>query len=149
MKLADDLREFVELLNSRGVEYLIVGGHAVAYHGYPRYTGDLDVFVRPSEENGAKLIVILGDFGFDELGLDATTFTEPDVVVQLGRPPNRIDLITQISGVEFDDAWKSREQAVLDGIPVPMLGRDALLANKRASGRAKDMADVRELEQRD
>lgn len=148
MKLADDLREFVGLLNSHGVEYLIVGGHAVAYHGYPRYTGDLDVFVRRSDENAAKLIALLIDFGFGALDLDATAFTEPDTVVQLGHPPNRVDLITQISGVEFGDAWETRVDALLDGIPVPMLGRNELLANKRASGRAKDLADLRELEER-
>ncbi len=146
MKLADDLREFVELLNSNAVEYMIVGGHAVAYHGYPRYTGDIDVFIRRSPENAARVASVLEAFGFGQLGADADTFVKPDMVVQLGRPPNRIDILTQISGVEFDQAWDSREAAVLDGVPVPIIGRQALLANKRASGRAKDLADVRELE---
>ena len=147
MKLAEDLREFVELLNSTKVEYLIVGGHAVGYHGYPRYTGDIDVFIRRSPENAARVASVLDAFGFGQLGADADTFQQPDMVVQLGRPPNRIDILTQISGVEFDDAWPGREDVLLDGVPVPMIGRDALLANKRASGRPKDLADLRELEE--
>jgi predicted nucleotidyltransferase len=147
VKLADDLREFVALLNSTRVEYLIVGAHAVGYHGYPRYTGDIDVFIRRSPENAARVASVLEAFGFGQLGADAETFQKPDMVVQLGRPPNRIDILTQISGVEFDDAWAGREDALLDGIQVPMIGRDALLANKRASGRPKDLADLRELEE--
>ncbi len=149
MKLADDLREFVELLNSQSVEYLIVGGHAVAYHGYPRYTGDLDIFLRRTPQNAAKIIIVLDEFGFSGLGLRETTFSQPDVIVQLGQPPNRIDLLTEISGVDFEGAWASRDGAYLDGIPVSMIGREALLANKRASGRPKDFADVHELEKLD
>lgn len=90
MKLQTDLREFIRLLNSRAVEYLIVGGHGVAFHGYPRFTGDIDFFVRPTPDNAARLVVVLGEFGFGQVGLDASTFTQPDKVVQLGRPPNRI-----------------------------------------------------------
>jgi hypothetical protein len=147
VKLADDLREFVALLNSANVEYLIVGGHAVGYHGYPRYTGDIDIFIRRSPENAARVASVLDSFGFGGLGADADTFLKPDMVVQLGRPPNRIDILTRISGVDFEDAWPNRERALLDGVPVAMIGRDALLANKRASGRPKDLADVRELEE--
>jgi len=147
VKLADDLREFVALLNSQKVEYLIVGGHAVGYHGYPRYTGDIDVFVRRTPDNAARVASVLDAFGFGQLGADAETFQKPDMVVQLGRPPNRIDILTQISGVEFDDAWAEREDAQLDGVPVPMIGRAALLANKRASGRPKDLADLCALEE--
>lgn len=147
MNLADDLREFVELLNSTGVEYLVVGGHAVAYHGYPRYTGDIDIFVRRTPENAAKIVSVLEAFGFGELSVQTDTFLEPDVVVQLGRPPNRIDILTKISGIDFQDAWESHDDANLDGIPVPIIGKDALLTNKRASARPKDLADLRELEE--
>lgn len=146
MKLADDLREFVALLNSAGVEYLIVLGHAVGYHGYPRYTGDVDIFIRRSPGNAARVASVLGSFGFGGLGADAETFQKSDVVVQMGRPPNRIDILTTISGVQFDDAWQTREQALVDGVPAPMIGRDALIANKRASGRQKDLADLHELD---
>ena len=145
MKLAKDLREFIELLNSRGVEYLVVGGHAVAWHGHPRFTGDIDFFVRSSETNALRLIDVLEAFGFGGLGIEASTFQRPNQVVQLGRPPNRIDLLSSISGVEFDEAWPARELAHMDGLPVPMLGRAALVANKRASGRLKDLADLEAL----
>lgn len=131
MKLQTDLREFIRLLNSRAVEYLIVGGHAVAFHGYPRFRGDIDFFVRPTPDNAARLVVVLGEFGFGQVGLDASTFTQPDKVVQLGRPPNRIDLLTSISGVEFSSAWEERIAADLDGLPVhqsrrPLSHRGAL-----------------------
>jgi hypothetical protein len=146
MKLQVDLREFVELLNSRLVEYVIVGGHAVAFHGYPRFTGDIDFFVRPSSQNAARLLDVLATFGFGDVGLDEATFTQPDKVIQLGRPPNRIDLLTSISGLDFDEAWAGRIDAELDGIPVRFPSRDSLLRNKRAAGRAKDLADVEALE---
>ena len=145
MKLQSDLREFIELLSSHRVDYLIVGGHAVAYHGYPRYTGDMDFFVRPSRENAVKVVAALAAFGFGQVGLDAETFTEPEKVVQLGRPPNRIDILTAISGVSFEEAWGGRVAAVLDGVPVHFIGRVALIANKRAAGRQKDLADLEEL----
>lgn len=145
MKLHKDLREFIALLNSHKVDYLIVGGHAVAFHGYPRFTGDTDFLVRPTAENAQHLIRALDAFGFGGIGLDASTFTQPDKVVQLGRPPNRIDLLTSISGVDFKKAWEGRVDAELDGLPVCFLGRAALLQNKRATGRTKDLDDVEKL----
>ena len=145
MKLQKDLREFIELLNSHGVEYLIVGGHAVAFHGYPRFTGDVDFFVQPTADNATRLLRVLAEFGFGNIGLDLETFTAPEKVVQLGRPPNRIDLLTSISGVDFALAWHKRVTAQLDGIPVCFLGRDELLQNKRAAGRAKDIDDLQKL----
>jgi predicted nucleotidyltransferase len=145
VKLQTDLREFIALLNSRAVEYLIVGGHAVAFHGYPRFTGDIDFFIRPTAENAARIVAVLGDFGFGEAGLDVPTLTQPDKVIQLGRPPNRIDLLTSISGVEFSDAWEERVAADLDGMLVQFIGKQSLLRNKRAAGRAKDLADVEAL----
>ena len=146
MKLHKDLKEFIELLNSHGVEYLIVGGHAVAYHGHPRYTGDIDFFVRPSRENAARVLGALDAFGFGQVGFNVDTFTEPEKVIQLGRPPNRIDLLTSISGVSFEDAWPSRVDAQLDGAPVWFIGKTALIANKRAAGRQKDLADLEEID---
>jgi hypothetical protein len=135
-------------LNSHEVEYVVVGGHAVAFHGYPRLTVDLDFFVRPDADNARRLMAALQDFGFGGTGLDLAAFTSKDKIVQLGRPPNRIDLLTGISGVSFEEAWAGRVAGDLDGVPVPFLGRDALLANKRASARPKDLVDAAEIERR-
>ena len=142
MKLHRDLREFVELLNSRGVEYVVVGGHAVAFHGHPRFTGDIDFLIAATPDNAARVLGCLAAFGFADLGLTVDDLLPAGQIVQLGRPPNRIDLLTSISGVEFDEAWRTRVPGTLDGLPVAYLGRDALRANKLASGRAKDLADI-------
>ena len=139
MKLQRDLREFVELLNSKGVEYVVVGGHAVAFHGFPRFTGDIDFFVCPTSKNAERIIEVLDAFGFGQAGLDSSALTTPGRVIQLGRPPNRIDLLTSISAVEFEDAWSSHVAGELDGLAVGFLSRDLLLQNKRAAGRAKDL----------
>jgi hypothetical protein len=142
MRLQKDLREFIELLNSNDVRYLIVGGHAVAYHGYPRTTGDIDFFVEVSEDNAAKLEKVLVGFGFGSLGLTAKDFREPGTIIQLGYPPNRIDLVTSISGVAFAEAWESRICDRVEGLPMIFLDKQTLLANKAASGRPKDLADI-------
>ncbi len=142
MKLHRDLREFVELLNSRGVEYVVVGGHAVAFHGHPRFTGDIDFLIAATPDNAARVLGCLASFGFPDLGVTVDDLMRAGQIVQLGRPPNRIDLLTSISGVEFDDAWRTRVAGTLDGLPVAYLGRDALRTNKLASGRAKDLADI-------
>jgi len=133
------------LLNSQKVEYLVIGGHAVAFHGYPRLTGDIDFFVRATRENGERILRVLGDFGFGDLGLELGDFTTPGRVIQLGRPPNRIDLLTSISGVEFDEAWSTRAAGELGDHSVFFLGRDALLRNKAASDRDKDRLDLKKL----
>jgi hypothetical protein len=146
VKLSKDLREFIELLNSHAVEYVVVGGYAVAYHGYPRYTGDIDFFIRPTDSNAELLLEVLDVFGFGEVGLTREDFTTPGRIVQLGLPPNRIDLVTGITGVTFDEVWGNRVPASLDGIPVSLIGKEELLRNKRASGRAKDLADVEAIE---
>ncbi len=145
MKLQRDLREFIALFNSARVEYVIVGGHAVAFHGHPRFTGDIDFLIRPTMTNARKVVVALRAFGFGKLALTAEDFVKPDLIVQLGRPPNRIDILTSISGVSFDDAWASRARSKLDGLSISLLGFDALIKNKTASGRDKDLVDVRKL----
>ncbi len=142
MRLHKDLREFIGLLNSHRVEYLVVGGYALAFHGVPRYTGDIDILVRCSADNASRIERCLADFGFASLGLAASDFLESGRVVQLGLPPNRIDLLTSISGVEFDEAWAGRVPAEIDGVPVSFIGRAAFLKNKRAAGRAQDRADL-------
>lgn len=146
MKLSDDLSAFVGLLNEHEVEYVVVGGHAVAFHGYPRYTGDIDFLVRPEAANAQRIIDVLDAFGFGQAGLQTDDFLDLDAIVQLGRPPNRIDLLTSISGVSFDEVWNGRVAGELDGHAVTFIGRDALIRNKRASGRTKDLADIEELD---
>jgi len=147
MSLNTDLREFIELLNSRGVEYVIVGAHSLAFHARPRYTGDLDILVRPSPENAAKLVSLLRDFGFAKGDLAESDFTVPEQMIQLGRAPNRIDLLTSISGVTVEDAFSTRMLAELEGLPVFVLSKEALILNKRAVGRPQDMADLESLEE--
>ena len=135
----------VELLNSRNVEYVVVGAHALAFHGHPRYTGDLDLLVRSSAENARRLADALIEFGFGSSGLTQGNFEKPDQIIQLGYPPNRIDLLTSISGVSFDEVWGTREQSTLDGVPVSYIGKTTFVRNKLASGRTKDAADVEAL----
>ena len=144
-KLQTDLKEFIGLLNSHKVEYLIVGGHAVAFHGHPRFTGDIDFFIRMTPRNVERLLVVLNHFGFGSLGITKDDLLEPKRVVQLGHPPNRIDLLTSISGVDFDSAWESRVESIMDDQPVIMIGWTELLRNKKAAGRQKDLADVQKL----
>jgi hypothetical protein len=142
VKLQKDLKEFIALMNSHEVEYVIVGGHAVAYHGYPRFTGDLDFFVRPSLENAARIMAVLQSFGFTDLTGLEDTLTEPGKVIQFGRPPNRIDILTGISGITFDQAMDTSVATTLADVPIRIIGRDALIQNKTAAARPKDLADV-------
>lgn len=142
MKLSPDLREFIELLNSKEVKYVIVGGHAVVFHGYPRLTVDVDFFVECSAENARRLEEVMHDFGFSSLGLTAKDFLEPGQVVQLGRAPNRIDLLTSLSGVTFEEAWQTKVAAKFGDLSVFILGRESLVKNKKATGRPQDLADL-------
>lgn len=146
MPLSSDLREFIALLNSRGVDYLIVGAHSLAFHARPRFTGDLDILIRPTAENAAKVVAVLNEFGFGELAVSPTDFTTPEQIIQLGRAPNRIDLLTSISGVSTNEAFASRVAAELDGLPVAFLSKTLLIANKRTVARPQDLADLTELE---
>jgi hypothetical protein len=145
-KLQRDLNEFVGLLNSQGVEYVVVGGHAVAFHGHPRFTGDIDLLVRPDRDNAQRLLRVLKDFGFGSLDLGPDDLTTPERIVQLGQPPNRIDLLSSISGVSFDEAWNTRVAGELGDHRVSFLGWDALIRNKTASNRDKDRLDVAKLQ---
>lgn len=145
MKLHKDLHTFVELLASAKVEFLVVGGHAVAFHGHPRFTGDIDLWVRAVPQNADRVLAVLTAFGFADLGVTQDDLLRPESIVQLGRPPHRIDLLTSISGVNFDEAWASKVGGRLDDLEVWYLGREALVTNKRASNRPKDLADLHEL----
>lgn len=143
--LSKDFKEFVALLNARGVEYLLVGGYAMALHGRPRNTGDLDVWIARNPENANKLLTALNTFGFSGLGLAQADFEAPDQVVQLGYPPFRIDLLTAIDGVEFSAAWQRREMVIHDGLSIAFIGLDDLKTNKKASGRPRDLDDLEQL----
>ena len=148
MALPKDFREFIESLNSHEVDYAIVGGYAVAFHGYPRFTADIDFLLRGDRANADRVVAALTDFGFGSLGIESGDFTQPDRVIQLGRPPRRIDLLTSITGVDTDRALATRVAAPLDGTPTWFLAEDLLLLNKRATGRVKDRADADTLARR-
>jgi hypothetical protein len=143
-----DFKDLLVCFGREGVEYVLVGAYALAFHGAPRATGDIDVFVRATAANAERTWRALMAFGapLAAAGVQARDFATPGLVYQIGLPPRRIDVLTEISGVSFDEAWESRVLADLDGLPVPFLGREALIANKRASGRLKDLADVERLE---
>jgi hypothetical protein len=149
MQLDPDFRAFVESFDRSDVRYLIVGGYALAAHGLPRFTGDLDVWVLVDQENASRVVRALEEFGFGGLGLAVADFNVPDSVVQLGYPPHRIDILTSIDGVEFSEAWERRLVVAADGLELPFIGREDLLVNKLAAGRPQDLADVDRLTQRD
>jgi len=149
MPLNKDLCEFVALLNANAVEYLVVGAYAVSFHGYPRYTGDLDLLIRPTAENAERVLRTMSEFGFGSLPITSDDLQRADYIVQLGVNPNRIDLLTSVSGVTFDEAWDSRCKGDLDGTPTHFIGREALIRNKEATGRARDLGDADELRKRE
>lgn len=144
MILPDDFREFLRCLNARRVDYLVLGGHAVSFHGYPRFTHDVDVFVRPVLANAERLLGALHDFGFGAVELTAKDFTLP-VTVVLGRAPYEIDVMTYIKGVDLEAAWSDRVEGILDTVSVHFLSKDHLIQNKLAVGRPEDHADVARL----
>lgn len=145
MDIGKDFKEFIELLNKHKVEYLVVGGYAVAMHGYPRYTGDIDFWVKPSEENAKKIIAALIEFGFGGYDVSESDFTKKDGVVQLGYPPNRIDIITGVTGLNFDECYKSKKEVTLAEIPVNFISLFHLRLNKKATGRDQDITDLNNL----
>ena len=143
--MTKDFDELFACLTARSVRALVVGGHAVAFHAKPRFTKDIDVFVDPDSVNIERLLAALDDFGFGGLGLSASDLT-PGHIVQLGVPPNRVDLLSSIDGVTFTDAWAGRVDGHFGAQPVSFIGRTDLIRNKRASGRAQDIADLESLE---
>ncbi|QDT69984.1 hypothetical protein MalM25_29280 [Planctomycetes bacterium MalM25] len=142
LTLPNDFKEFFELLNSENVEYLLVGGFAVALHGYVRATSDIDAWVRATPENSARIAAALKKFGFSEKTVDDSMFAQPRKVFQIGVEPYRIDVLTRVSGLDFDSAYARRLPTNLDGVNVPLISLDDLKANKLASGRNKDLADL-------
>ena len=142
MDLPNDFKELLELFNKHRVEYLIVGGYALAFHGAPRLTGDIDLFVRPTSENAEWILAALDEFGFGSLNLSKDDFTTPGMVVQLGVPPVRIDIITRVSGVSWEKADAGKVPGHYADTPVFFISREDFITNKRATGRAKDAADI-------
>jgi len=145
LPLPQDFKEFLRLLNSERIEYMVVGGYAVGFHGYPRPTGDLDIWVAARPDNAAKLVSALAKFGFGSAGATEQQFIEPGRVVRMGVPPVRIEVLTSVSGVDFADCFSRKVDSVLDGIPVSIISRDDLIANKLAAGRDRDRDDVSRL----
>ena len=145
--MSSDYSELLAAFNARGVEYIVVGAHALAAHGHVRATKDLDIWVRPSADNANRVLGALQDFGAPRFDLTAEDLQTPGVVFQLGVAPVRIDIITAIDGVEFEDAWSDRMSARFEDQEVAVLSRQKLIANKRAVGRAQDLADIEWLEQ--
>ena len=144
--LNSDFKEFVELLNANAVEYLVVGGYALSAYGRPRYTGDIDFWVRPHPENARKVIKVLHNFGTASLGVKEQTFSEPNQIVQIGFEPRRIDLLTSIDGVEFSDCYERRLQAIYSGVLMQFIGIEDFKRNKAAANRPKDKIDIQDLE---
>jgi hypothetical protein len=145
MEVQADFRDLLALFNKHQVDYAVVGGYALAYLGAPRYTGDLDILIRPDPSNATRILTALEEFGFGSIGLTRGDFEKPGQVIQLGHPPVRIDLITSLTGVSWTEAAASRQSGKYGNIPVYFLGRQEFLANKRAMGRKKDLADLEAL----
>ncbi len=142
---SQDFREFIELLIKNKAEYLVVGGYAVGVHGHPRYTGDLDIWLNPNPENAELILKSVNEFGFSSFNLTISDFTKPGNVIQLGYPPLRIDLLTEIDGVTFENCFQNKTQVTIDNLSVNFIGYEDLLKNKRESGRPKDIDDIENL----
>ena len=143
--LPPDFRDFLQLLHSEAVEYLLVGGYAVGYYGYPRATGDMDIGIGANPENAAKVMRVLQQFGFGEAAISADLFLRPDQVIRMGVPPLRIERLTGVSGVTFTACFAQRREDELDGVRVNLISLEDLKVNKQAAGRAKDLNDLEHL----
>lgn len=142
IRLARDFKEFLQLLRSARIEYLLVGGYAVAHYGHPRATGDLDIWIAVTDRNAKELVRVLREFGFDVPELSEELFKQPRRVIRMGVPPVRIEILTNIDGVEFDDCYRRRQTCEIDGVTIDVISLDDLKRNKRATGRHQDLDDV-------
>lgn len=145
MILAKDFEDFVRLLNKFEVEYMVVGGYAMAFHGKPRYTGDLDIWINISEDNAEKLLKVMKAFGMGSLGFEKSDFMQPGYISQIGQPPLRIDILNSVDGVEFHEAFEKKQKVTEDDLEISYIGLSELIQNKMASGRKRDIQDVREI----
>ncbi|HPH32460.1 MAG TPA: nucleotidyltransferase [Chitinophagaceae bacterium] len=146
MNLEPDFRDFVELLNQYEVDYMIVGGYALAFHGEPRFTGDMDIWINTSEENADKMLVVMKDFGAASLGFSKADFMDGGIIKQIGQPPLRIDILGEIDGVQYADAIKDKQQFKSGKLVIPYIGVKDFIRNKEATGRKKDLEDVKKLQ---
>ncbi|CAB1083066.1 hypothetical protein D1AOALGA4SA_10650 [Olavius algarvensis Delta 1 endosymbiont] len=144
--LSKDFKEFLELLNENKVKYLVVGGYAVAFHGHPRYTKDIDVWIELSPANANNILNALKEFGFGSLGLKPDDFLESDQIIQLGYPPNRIDILTSLKDLKFEDCYKTKVEVEIQGLHIDFIDIENLKKNKQATGRPQDLADAENLE---
>jgi hypothetical protein len=147
MEIQKDFKELLESFNAQKVEYLIVGGYALAFHGAPRFTGDIDLLVKPDTENARHILAALNDFGFGSLNLNESDFTKQGNIVQLGVPPVRIDIVTSLTGVDWDKAQAGKVAGDYGGVSVYFLGKKEFILNKKATGRKKDLADIEALDE--
>ncbi len=145
IQLPHDFREFLRLLNAHQVEYLLIGGYAVSYHGYPRATGDMDVWIATHRDNAARLVAALREFGMDGTQFSSELFSKENQIVRMGVPPLRIELLTTISGVTFDRCYAERITEAIEEVEVPIINLQHLKQNKKASGRHKDLNDLQNL----
>ena len=141
-----DFSDILSALSAEGADFLLVGAYAMAVHGVPRATGDIDLWVEPTPENAERVLRALANFGAPIRDVSASDLERPGMVLQIGVAPNRIDLLTEIDGVSFRDAWSRRVSTDLNGLRVPVIGRDDLIRNKRATGRARDQVDADQIE---
>ncbi len=146
LELSRDLRELLKCFLSHDVRFLIIGGHAVSYHGYPRFTKDLDLWIDRSEDNAVRVVEALRDFGFDFEGLSPEMFTQESRMTQMGREPNRVDILHTIKGVEFSECYPRSQRAIIDGSPIPIISKPDLILNKLATARPQDLADADQLQ---
>jgi Nucleotidyl transferase of unknown function (DUF2204) len=146
MVLDSNFKEFIALLNANGVKYLVVGGFAVAFHGYPRYTKDIDFWIWADPENADRMLKTLSDFGFGMIGVSKEDFLDTENIIQLGHEPNRIDLITQLEGMPFEACYAVRQEAAFEGVQINFIDIDNLIKSKQISGSQKDLLDASELE---
>jgi len=145
IRLPPDFKEFLKLLNARRVEYLLIGGYAVGYHGYPRATADMDIWIAVQPRNAEKMVAVLKEFGFNIPGLSAELFLKENQIVRMGVPPVKLEISTSISGVKFDECYRERVVAKIDGVQVSLISLEHLKINKKASGRYKDLNDLENL----
>jgi len=148
IKLEKDILDFVELCNKHEVRYLVIGGYAVSIHGHPRSTKDIDVCIEMSELNASKMISVINEFGFGSLKLNKEDFLKKDLVTQLGFPPLRIDILSDLDGVNFEEAWNNKKIVTFEHVPVNFIGYNELLIVKQKSGRSQDIADIELLKKR-
>ena len=146
MVLNKDFREFIQLLNDHDVLYLVVGGYAVAFHGHPRYTKDIDIWILLDKSNAEKMLQVLEDFGFGALDLKVDDFLDPEQVIQLGYPPNRIDILTDLKGINFKECYPLRVEVTIEDTIINFIDIENLKKNKKATGRYQDLADLENLE---